>query len=160
VAEMFLKIDGINGESIDKDHGQEIEILSWSWLTKNPIRWDLNQGGQSTKVDIDKITVNKACDQASVALYQYCLTGKHFKNARIICRKNDGLEKIEYLTVLMEDVMISKVTWAGQGEAQFVTETVDISFAEFRILYKTQRDSGSADGDMHFGYNVQTQVQT
>jgi hypothetical protein len=60
----------------------------------------------------------------------------------------------------MEDVMIQKVTWAGQGEAQAVNETVEIQFAEFRILYKTQRDSGSADGDMHFGYNVQTQVQT
>jgi hypothetical protein len=60
----------------------------------------------------------------------------------------------------MEDVMIAKVIWAGTGDAQFVDETVNIAFAEFRILYKTQRDSGSADGDMHFGYNVQTQVQT
>ena len=29
--DFFLKIDGIKGESVDKDHKDEIEIASWSW---------------------------------------------------------------------------------------------------------------------------------
>jgi type VI secretion system secreted protein Hcp len=156
---MFLKIDGIVGESLDVAHKTEIEIQSWSWDSTNPVRWDLNQGGQSTKAHINAISVNKMCDQASVALYRYCVTGKHFKNARIICRKNDGEQKIEYLTVEMEDVMISKVCWSGQGESQTLPETIEISFAEFTLKYKTQRDSGDASGDMMFGFNIQSQIQ-
>ncbi|MDA1018064.1 MAG: type VI secretion system tube protein Hcp, partial [Planctomycetota bacterium] len=27
----FIKIDGIEGEARDKDHGKEIDVLSWSW---------------------------------------------------------------------------------------------------------------------------------
>src|ERR1700740_3718574 len=107
MAEMFLWIDGIQGESTDKDRANWIEIASWSWDTDNKIRWDLNQGGQSTKAHIEKIIIQKSCDQASVTLHRYCLTGKHFKNAQIICRKNDGDSKLEYLTVEMTDVMIS-----------------------------------------------------
>ena len=70
-------------------HGK-IEIKNWEWHTKNNVRWDINQGGQSTKVDIKDIDLKKICDKASVTLYQCCVTGKHIKNGKIICRKNDG----------------------------------------------------------------------
>jgi type VI secretion system secreted protein Hcp len=159
VAEMFLWIDGIQGETLDKLRPGHIEIQSWSWETSNPVRWDQNQGGQSTKGTTTHFQVGKICDQGSVALYQYCVTGKHFKKAHIVCRKNDGPEKINYLTIEMEDVMIQHVGWAGQGDAQVLTENIQIQCAEFLLKYRTQRDSGNADGDVHFGFNVQTQVQ-
>lgn len=157
MAEMFLWIDGIQGESTDIERKNWIELQTWNWNTNNPIRWDLNQGGQSTKAKIDNIQVTKICDQASVTLHRYCLTGKHFKTATIVCRKNDGEKKLNYLTVDMTDVMISHVKWDGSGDAQTLTETVDISFADFTLKYTPQRDSGNPDGEMHFRYNIQTQ---
>ena len=160
MAEMFLKIDGIEGESLDRWHKDEIEIERWSWNTTNTTHWDRNQGGQSTNATIEKITVNKICDRASVALYRYCVTGKHFKKARIICRKNDGEKKLEYLHVELEDVMIQQVKWDGTGLNQNLNETIEITFAEFHLKYKTQKDSGDPEGERAFGFNIQTQVQT
>ena len=29
--DMFLKMDGIKGESVDDKHKDEIDVLSWSW---------------------------------------------------------------------------------------------------------------------------------
>ncbi len=29
--DMFIKIDGIEGESLDASHKNEIEVLSWRW---------------------------------------------------------------------------------------------------------------------------------
>ena len=164
MAEMFLWIDGIQGESTDKFMEKvkpgHIEIQTWGWTVENPVHWDVNQGGQSTKATIKHFDVGKTCDQGSVALYQYCVTGKHFKKAHIICRKNDGVDKINYLTIEMEDVMIQHVGWSGQGESQMLTENIQIQCAEFTLKYRTQRDDGNAaDGDVHFGFNVQTQVQ-
>jgi type VI secretion system secreted protein Hcp len=158
---MFLHIQGIVGESLDNYRKGWIEIQNWNWETSNPIRWDVNQGGQSTKAKIEKIVVQKACDQASAALYRYCVTGKHFKHAQLICRKNDGEKKLDYLTIDMDDVMIQKVNWTGQGDLQTLSETIEIQFAEFEIKYKTQHDSGesSAKGDQTFRYNLQTQFQ-
>ncbi len=157
MAEMFLKLDGVDGESLDHAHANEIEIQSWEWKTENPVRWDLNQGGQSTKVHVHHIALAKACDKSSVTLYQNCVTGKHIKSAIITCRKNDGDQKLEYLILKMTDVMISKVEWKGTGESQSLEEQLDLSFAEFRIDYKVQNDSGNASGMTSFGFNIQKQ---
>ena len=116
MAEMFLKLDGIEGESLDFAHAGEIEIKNWEWHTENNVKWDVNQGGQSTKVEIKDIDLKKICDKASVTLYQSCVTGKHIKNGKITCRKNDGDQKVEYLIVTLTDIMVTKVDWIGDGE--------------------------------------------
>jgi type VI secretion system secreted protein Hcp len=157
MAEMFLKLDGVPGESLDKTHASEIEILSWHWATENHVRWDLNQGGQATKVNIHEIKIDKICDKASVVLYKCCVTGKHIPSAKITCRKNAGDQKFEYLVVELTDVMVSKVSWDGRGEEQALNEAVELSFAEFKLNYTTQQDLGQASGAINFGFHVQKQ---
>ena len=157
MAEMFLKLDGIAGESLDLKHSGEIEIKGWGWPTVNNVRWDVNQGGQSTKVEVKDIILQKVCDQASVTLYQCCVTGKHIKSGTITCRKNDGDQKVEYLIVTLTDIMVTKVEWAGQGENQALDETVGLSFAQFRLDYKVQNATGDAAGAKSYQFNVQTQ---
>ena len=156
---MFLKIDGIKGESLDRWHKEEIEIQQWNWTTTNEIHWERNQGGHSAGMKMTGVHIFKVCDRASTTLYQYCVTGKHFKHARSICRKNDAEKKLEYLTIEMEDVMVAAVKWSGNGEAQILVEEIDLSFAEFYLTYKTQKDTGDADPGRDFGFNIQTQVQ-
>jgi type VI secretion system secreted protein Hcp len=164
MAEMFLKLDGIVGESLDsatpKAHQGEIEIKSWRWITTNTVKWDVNQGGQSTRVDVKEIAIDKTCDRASVALYQCCVTGKHIKNGTITCRKNDGEQKVEYLVVKLTDIMIAKVEWQGDGGDQSLKEQVDLSFAEFHLDYKVQKEEGDAAGSTTFGFNIQKQQKT
>lgn len=158
MAEMFLKLDGIEGESLDSVHTGEIEIINWNWENKNVVKWDQNQGGQSTKVDVGELSITKFCDKASPTLQQNCVTGKHIKNGTITCRKNDGEQKVEYLVVKLTDIMISKVHWDGDGGDQSLKEQIGISFAEFRIDYKLQNDTGTAGGVKGFGFNVQKQT--
>jgi type VI secretion system secreted protein Hcp len=161
MAEMFLKLDGVKGESLDQKHGEEIEIKKWDWTTICHVKWDLNQGGQSTKVDIQGITVEKICDKASVILYQCCVTGKHIPTARITCRKNDGDQKIEYLVVDLTDIIVSKVSFSGDGNEQALNETVELSFAEFKLNYSVQADTGAAaPGATTFGFHIQKQQKT
>jgi type VI secretion system secreted protein Hcp len=157
MAEMFLQLDGIEGESLDFAHKGEIEIKNWEWHTHNHVRWDVNQGGQSTKVEVKEIELKKICDKASVTLNQCCVTGKHIKSGKITCRKNDGEQKVEYLVVTLKDIMVSRVDWSGDGESQALDETVALSFAEFHLDYKVQNDTGNASGTASFGFNVQKQ---
>lgn len=158
MAEMFLKLDGIDGESLDSAHGGEIEISRWGWITENHVRWDVNQGGQSTKVDVQHIYLDKVCDKASVTLHQNCVTGKHIKHGTITCRKNDGDQKFEYMILKMTDIMVTKIEFNGDGGEQSLKETVGLSFAEFRMDYKLQNDTGTAQGSKSFQFNVQKQV--
>jgi type VI secretion system secreted protein Hcp len=126
-------------------------------VTTNVVKWDVNQGGQSTKVDVKEIKIDKMCDRATVALYQCCVTGKHIKNATITCRKNDGEQKVEYLIVKLTDIMISKMEWQGDGNDQSLKEQVELSFAEFHLDYKVQKEEGDAAGSTTFGFNIQKQ---
>lgn len=158
MAEMFLKLEGIDGESLDEVHRGEIEIINWGWENTNTVKWDQNQGGQSTFVKVGELTVTKFCDKASPTLQQSCVTGKHIKRGIITCRKNDGEQKVEYLVVKLTDIMISKVHWEGDGGDQSLKEQIGISFAEFRIDYKLQNDMGNAGGMLGFGFNVQKQT--
>ena len=95
-----------------------------------------------------------------MALYQNCVTGKHIKNGTITCRKNDGEQKVEYLIVKLTDIMISKVEWQGDGGDQSLKEQVDLSFAEFHLDYKVQKEEGDAAGSTTFGFNIQKQQKT
>jgi len=59
----------------------------------------------------------------------------------------------------MTDVMISKVAWTGQGGEQTLGENIEISFAEFKIRYQLQADSGDAvQAGLDWGFNIQKQM--
>src|SRR6266700_2264561 len=120
MAEMFLKLHDVDGESIDDTHHDEIEIKSWSWTNTAKVNWEWNQGGQATKVDVQGITLDKLVDKATVTLYQNCVTGKHIPSAMITCRKNDGEQKFEYLHIELKDVMVKYVVYTGDGENQAI----------------------------------------
>jgi type VI secretion system secreted protein Hcp len=158
---MFLKLDGIKGESLDEapgsPHTNEIELLSWNWSTENHVKWDINQGGQSTKTVITPIDMEKYVDSATHLLYQVCVNGKHIKSGVLTARKNAGDQKIDYLTIELEDIMVNKMEWQGQSEEAFVKERLQLSFAQFKIKYAKQDDTGAATTVGDVGWNIQKQ---
>ena len=157
MAEMFLKLSDIDGESLDDKHGGEIELQNWSWEVTNTVKWDVNQGGQSTKVAHAEINLTKYCDKASVTLHQNCVTGKHIKKGRITCRKNDGDQKVEYFVLDLTDIMVTYVKFDGQGDSQSLLEQVRLSCAEYNIQYALQADAGNPQGAKSFLFNIQRQ---
>jgi type VI secretion system secreted protein Hcp len=157
MAEMFLKLEGVDGESSDTAHPNEIEINSWGWGVDNPASFKVGQGGQSTQANFSAIHINKICDKASVALFKACTTGKHIPSGKITCRKLDGDSKVEYLVIDLTDLMVSNVSWSGSGSEQILHETVSLVFSEFKQAYKLQQDTGDAGGATEFGFDIQSQ---
>jgi type VI secretion system secreted protein Hcp len=154
MAEMFLMLDGIHGESLDAHHAGEIELTDWSWKLENTSSFVLTQGETSSKVVIQNIIVHKICDKASVNLLQYCTVGKHIPKGKITCRKKDGDDKVEYLKIDLTDIKISYVNWTGHGEQPTLAEEVELSFAEFKVHYTLQKDRGYAAGTTDFGWDI------
>ncbi len=48
-ADIFLRLEGIEGESQDDKHRNEIEVLSWSWSVKNTGSFQLGTGAGRVK---------------------------------------------------------------------------------------------------------------
>ena len=84
--DMFLKIEGVEGESTDKSHQGEIDILSWSWGMSQSGTTHMGGGGGSGKVSVQDLSLTKYIDKSSTVLLTHCATGKHIPKAVLTVR--------------------------------------------------------------------------
>src|ERR1044071_3487313 len=112
--DMFLKLDGIKGESQDSKHKDEIHIESFSWGMSQTGAHGTGGGGGAGKVHVHDISITKFADKASAALMLHCCNGKHIPNGLITVRKA-GDKPLEYLKIKLEDILVSGVQFAGHG---------------------------------------------
>ena len=82
--DMFLKIDGIDGESQDKTHPNEIQIDSFSWGESNPT--SIVPGGGGGKAVAQDFHFAAALSKASPNLMLACAIGAHINQALLTCR--------------------------------------------------------------------------
>jgi type VI secretion system secreted protein Hcp len=142
--DMFLKLDGIKGESKDHKHKDEIHIESFSWGMNQTGAHAAGGGGGAGKVSVHDISVTKHVDKSSTPLMLACANGKHIKEGLITVRKA-GEKPLEYLKIKLTDVLISSVQEAGHGGDQ-LTESVTLNFSKFHVTYQEQNEKGEAQG--------------
>lgn len=63
--DMFIKIGDVKGESQDKNHKEEIDVLSWSWAMAQSGNMHVGGGGGAGKVNIHDLTLTKWVDKSS-----------------------------------------------------------------------------------------------
>jgi len=73
-ANMFIKIGDIKGESTDKTHAGEIDVLSWSWGMSQS-GTPHTGGGGAGKVSVQDISVTKFFDSATPPVMLACCNG-------------------------------------------------------------------------------------
>jgi type VI secretion system secreted protein Hcp len=157
--DFFLKIDGIQGESQDDKHKNEIHINSWSFGETNSGTFSSGSGGGAGKVKMEDFTFTKAVDSASPKLFQACASGEHIKNAVLTCRKA-GKDAHEYLKVTFDNLLVAGFdTFSGSGEdtkAEHVIpyDRIKFNFAHIKVEYKAQKPDGTAGGQTVGEWNL------
>ena len=153
--DMFLKVDDIKGESSDGSHGGEIDVLSWNWGMTQSGTTHTGGGGGAGKVSVQDITITKYVDAATPNLMKMCCNGKHFKLAKLTVRKA-GENPLEYLTITMEEGLISALTTGASAGDDRLTESVTLNFSKFKVDYKPQKADGSGDAAIEAAWNIAT----
>ena len=102
----FLKIDGIQGESLDAKHKGEIQLESFSWGETRAGTMAAGGGGGTGKVHVQDLHVAKKLDKASPLLFLACATGQHLKEAILTARKA-GKGQLEFLVFKFRDLLVS-----------------------------------------------------
>ncbi len=154
-ADCYLKIDGIEGESLDNDHAGEIEVLSWSWGASQPGSMAYGSGGGAGKVNMQDFSFSMRNGKASPNIMLACASGKHIKSAKLTCRKAGG-EQEEYLTFTLSDCLISSYQTGGSGGGDLPIESVSINFAKVEMQYKPQGSDGSLGSLVKTGWDLKT----
>ncbi len=140
----FLKIDGVDGESTDDKHKNEIEILSYSLGLSSSGSAASGGGGGSGKVQFQDFHFVSPLQKSSPRLFLGCATGEHFKKAVLTVRKAGGGQQ-DYYKVTMEDIIVSSFQQGGSpdGDSSVPMEQVSINFAKIKLEYQTQRPDGA-----------------
>ena len=73
----FLKIDGIEGESQDSKHKNEIHLESWSWGEQQMGTHSAGGGGGAGKVSMNDFSFAMKVNKASPKLLLSCASGAH-----------------------------------------------------------------------------------
>ncbi|MDY7544836.1 type VI secretion system tube protein TssD [Glaciimonas sp. Gout2] len=156
--DMFLKINGIDGESSDKSHKAEIEVLSWSWSVSQQSNMHAGSGGGAGKATVDDLEFQHYIDRASPNLIQYCLSGKHIDESVLVVRKAGG-NPLEYLKLTMNDVLVTRVAASGTSiDETRPKETVRLSFSRLKHEYVVQNAQGGSGGAITATFDIKKNV--
>jgi len=151
--DMFLELDGVKGESVDKAHKDKIDILGWQWGLSNSGTFHSGSGGGAGKASFTNITVTKYVDAASPNIMLFCANGKHFAKGKIIVRKA-GENPLEYLHVEFEKALVvSYSTGGGSGDERLI-ENVQLNFAKVKVEYTTQSEKGGKGTPQAFAWDI------
>lgn len=150
--DMFMKIEGVKGETQDQAHKDEIDVLAWSWGMSQSGTTHMGPGGGG-KVSVQDISFTKFVDLSSTDLMVACCDGKRFDKVTLTVRKA-GENPLEYLTIKMEKVIITSISTGGSGGEERLTENVTLNFAKVGVDYKSQDEKGKQKDTKNMTWNI------
>lgn len=156
--DMFLKIEGIPGESTDDKHGEWIEILSYNWGVSQSGTGDMSSGGlrSAERSDYSDFSIVKTLDKASPKLALFCCSGTHIEEIIIeLCRATG--DKQEFMVYEMTDVIVSSVSASGSAGEALPLEEVTFAYGRIEWTYtEFDPETDAAKGDVKAHWNLET----
>lgn len=154
VADNFLKLEGIKGESTDSKHKDQIEIESFSWGAVQTGTGAIGGGSGAGKVSFQDFHFTSKVSKASPLLMLACATGQHIKDAVLTVRKAGGKQE-DYYVVKMTGGLVSSYQSNGHSGADVVpTEQCSINFAKIEFSYAPQDDTGKLGAPTKAGWDL------
>jgi type VI secretion system secreted protein Hcp len=154
--DMFLKIKGdpYAGESMDKKHKGEIDVMSFAWGESNAGSAGYGGGAGSGKVNMQDFSFTMKTCKASPNLALACATGEHIPEATLTVRKA-GKEQQDFLIVKFTDLLVSSFQISSSAGEELPVESISLNFGKIEVSYSPQKADGTLDAAVKMSYNVQ-----
>ena len=151
--DIYLKIDGITGESNDSAHDGWVDCLTFNWGANQPGNMSVGGGGGAGKVSYKDLTVQAYIDKATPAIMKYCSNGKHITKVELSLCKAGGTQ-IEYSRIVLEDVLITSVNFNGIGDTDEVITIYSFQASRVNLHYWEQSDTGGKGAETMSGWDI------
>lgn len=152
-SDMFLKLDGISGESADSKHKGEIDIESFSFGVHQTGTAAVGGGMGAGKASFNDLNIVKKADKSSPNLMLKCATGEHIASALLTVRKAGGQQQ-EYYKIKLTDILVSSFQNTGSGGDAIPIESLALNFSKIEFEYNEQDAKGGLKGVVKAGYNI------
>jgi type VI secretion system secreted protein Hcp len=153
----FIKIDGIDGESTDAKHKNEIDVMWYAWDVEQK-GGGVGAGLGAGKAKLADFELRTRVNKAGPKLMLACASGQHIKKAVLTARKA-GKDQQDFMIITFSDLLISKFKSSGTTEEDHGREIVPtdyfaLNFSKIEFAYKEQKADGSLGGEIKAGWNV------
>ncbi len=149
----FLKIDGIEGDSLDKVHKGEIDLESWSWGVFVQDSPGPGGGGRPGRATFPDFRFTTKISKASPQLFLSCATGVHHKVATVSGRHVGEKVMSDFLKYKLSDVQVTSVQHGG-SDSYPPGEQFSLSYGRFEITFTPQNEDGSPGAPISAGFDV------
>jgi type VI secretion system secreted protein Hcp len=149
----FLKIDGIEGDSLDQVHKGEIDVESWSWGVVNEGSPGPGGGGGAGRASFQDFQFVARISRASPQLFLSCATGVHHKVATLSGSRVGNKASGDFLKYKLSDVQVTSVQHA-EGGSDLPAEQFSLSYGRFEITFTPQKPDGSAGPPTSAGFDL------
>lgn len=141
--DMFLEIDGVNGESTDSAHTDWVDVQSFSHSVTAPNATNSGLSRLTAGAAVHSaLQITKYIDKATPILNLYCCAGRHITEVKLeLCHVVGG--KACFYKITLKDVLVTGVSVAGDTDG-IPTETVHFTYGEIQWRY-TPTDPGTGN---------------
>jgi len=144
-SDILVKIDGIDGESQDKELKNHIEIYGWGFSIHAEGSFQAGTGGGKGKAIYSDFNFSKAADVASAPILQAIAEHKHIKEVTINNRKGGGDARLTFVKIKLTNVRITNVSTSAGADGS-VQESVSMNFEKIEYTYQAQDEKGAKKG--------------
>ena len=152
--DIYLKLDGIPGDSAAQRHAGEIVVLSYR--TDMEAKFASGAGAGAGKAEFSGIQFRKRLDKASVPLLLACASGRHIASGRFTFARASS-DLTAFYTVTLEDVFVSRISQAvGSSDSAPTEEEVILQCRRIHWAFSSQNPDGSQAPPTTGGWDLRT----
>ena len=157
-AAIFVKFDGIDGESNDRDHVKWSDVLSVSESLTLPDGGATGATRRRGAAQYQDIVISKELDKASVKLREKLARGEVIPRVDIHVTKSfTDAGRVVYFKYEMTNVVITNFSMSASGASDSVpVESASLNFEEIKVTYTEFDARGAVKGNVEFIYRVET----
>ncbi len=153
---IFLKIDGVPGDSQVSGHEDQMEILAFSHGVSQQVTSDVsNKQRTSGRPNHQDLNITKYIDNSSPIMNQDCCKGVIHPEAVLTITRNDEGEVLDFLVITLKDVIISQISIGGSGGGK-PTENISLNYSHITWEVKVQEKEGGSSGGNVGTWNLAT----
>jgi type VI secretion system secreted protein Hcp len=148
------KFGDIKGEVGIDQFTDQIELHSFQWgvgVGVSTPSQSTNNERSASMPSFSEATVTKAFDLSSCQFMQKCVTGDEMK-VELTFLKSAGGENKAYMTVVMENVLISGFSLSSGGDMP--SESISLNYTKFQVTYISQSANSDLAGKDKFGWDL------
>ena len=154
---IYLELDGIEGESVSANYADQIDVISWGWGLSNNVSVEEFASGAGTqeKTTFQSLKIDKILDSSSPPIYEHIAARRLIKGGTLTTTiQAGGAGEVEYSVLDMDNVFIVAAQPSGSDGIDGPTESISLLFSRFCITQNTIDAKGSVVNGTPFCWDI------